>query len=439
MTKDSGLYATRQAGLNGGARGNLLRLPILVLGLAACFYGIWSSGREGVAQLLAGYGLMTGRLEETEQAVRLNPSLPESHYVRASLLSGRGDFALAVSEYERATALRPRDYALWLELGRAREQAGDVEGALAAFGESVRLAPFYAQPRWELGNTLYRAGRLDEALRELRRASSSDPRLLPQALELSWAALGNNAQALVQAIQPRSATEHLALARFLVERGKISEALSQFREAGSLADNERRALVRQLLDARYFAEAYEVWSSGRQAREGATSRERAVIINGGFEEPVSLDEPGFGWQLPQGMQGVRTAQDTAAPREGRQSLQLTWSGNPDVNSAAISQLVLVSPNSRYELRFAARTEKLVTGGLPQVTLTDPASADARPLGKPVTLPQGSGPWQDYATEFETGKSTGAVLISLRRESCSSNPCPIFGRLWLDDFSLRKIP
>jgi hypothetical protein len=34
--------------------------------------------------------------------------------------------------------------------------------------------------------------------------------------------------------------------------------------------------------------------------------------------------------------------------------------------------------------------------------------------------------------------TTAVLIFLSREGCGSEgPCPSFGRLWLDDFELRK--
>ncbi|MCA1607551.1 MAG: tetratricopeptide repeat protein [Acidobacteria bacterium] len=55
----------------------------------------------------------------------------------------------AIKQFEWASALRPRHYHLWLELGRMRRQAGDQQGALVAFREAVRRAPYYAQPRWQ--------------------------------------------------------------------------------------------------------------------------------------------------------------------------------------------------------------------------------------------------------------------------------------------------
>jgi tetratricopeptide (TPR) repeat protein len=439
MAKNSSTEETRAVETLQQSQSVGVRLLILLIGLMVCFGGVWSSGREGLAQLLAGYGLMTERLDEADRAVKLNPATPEAHYARAGLLLNKGEFAEAVKEYERATALRADDYALWLELGRAREQAGDVEGALAAFRESARLAPFYAQPRWRLGNTLYRAGRRDEAFAELGRAVASDPKLLPQALDLSWASFGDDPRAIERVLQPQTPAAHLTFARFYLKHGRIAEALAQFRLAGHVTEDERRALLRELLAAHRFAEAYAVWSGAGTSEGAKFSSTETSFINGGFEEPVSLEEPGFGWQLPQGLQGVQAAQDTAAPRSGQRSLQLAWNGNAPSGATFISQLILVEPNSRYQLRFAARTEKILTVGPPQVMVTDAAaSADAGPLCKPNTLPQGTVDWQDYSMEFETGSETRAILVSVRREKCGVEPCPIFGRAWLDDFALGRI-
>jgi hypothetical protein len=438
MTKDS-LKEGRSAWANNAAPANIARLLVLFLCQLACFCAAWNSGLEGLAQFRAGYGLMTERLEDADQAVGLNPATPEAHYARASLLYDKGELAEAVKEYEAATALRPRDYALWLELGRAREQSGDAFGALTAFKESARLAPFYAQPRWQLGNTLYRLGRRDEAFKELQLAVASDPKLTPPILDLLWASFGDDTQAVERVIQPQTPSAHLALARFFLRHGKTSEGLAQFRAAGDLVPaEERRALLTELLAAHRFNEAYEVWSAGRVSNDKKLSSVNGSLINGGFEDDISLNEPGFGWQLPQGMQGVQAAQDTAAPRAGERSLQLAWNGNNTVEAPYLSQLILVQPDSRYELRFAARTEKVVTGGLPLLMLTDANGQDARTLGRPVMLPQGTSDWQDYSIEFVTGKETTAALLSVRRQTCSSTPCPIFGRAWLDDFSLRKI-
>jgi Flp pilus assembly protein TadD len=440
MAQDASTKERGARGVDAQARARTARLLLLFIGLLVCSWCAWNSAREGFAQLRAGYGLTTARLDEADRAVELNPATPEAHYARASLLYDRGELEEAAKEFEEATALRPRDFALWLELGRAREQAGDAEGALRAFRESVRLAPFYAQPRWQLGNTLYRMGRRDEAFAELQRAASSDPKLLPLVLDLSWAAFGDDTIAIERVINAQTPAAHLALARFFLRHGKLGEGLDQFRAAGhAISEDERRSLLNELLAAHRFAAAYEVWKSAGWALGDKISPNGGEVVNGGFEDPVSLNEPGFGWQLPQGLQGVQAAQDTAAPRSGERSLQLNWNGNPDNGTPFLSQLVRIAPNSRYELRFAARTEKIVTVGLPSLIVTETdKSGKIITLGKPVTLPEGTSEWRDYSIEFVTGKESEAVIISVSRESCQGQPCPIFGRVWLDDFSLRRV-
>lgn len=401
----------------------------------ACFWGVWISWREGHSQLLAGYGAATNQLEAVDRAVQLGPTIPEAHYARASLLSNKGNLAEAVREMERAVALRPHDYSLWLQLGRARDRANDTKGALAAFKESVRLAPFYAQPRWQLGNTLYRTGRLDEAFAELRRAAVSNPKFLPQTLKLAWASFRDDTQAIERVLQPQTPSMHLALARLFARHGKISEAVRQFRAAGYVSDPERRALLTELLAAKHFIEAYEVWSGGRQKNGEKPASGSAVLLNGGFEEAVSLNDPGFGWQLSQTVKAVQASQDVAEPRAGLRSLRLVWNGNTDTASAVVSQLVLVEPRTHYQLRFAARTQDIVSAGRPLIMITDAGSDDEQPLGQSVTLPQGTSGWQDYTIDFATGDATRAILTSVRRQKCNSYPCPIFGRVWLDDFSI----
>lgn len=435
MTAGKDSRAESEAESAGSVRASgVVRLLVVVVSCLACVWGMWDAGREGLAQLLASYGAAAKRLDAADYAVQLGRSIPEAHYVRAQLLLETGARGEAVAEYERAVALRPRDYALWLELGLAREQAGDAEGAMAAFGEAARLAPFYAAPRWQLGNTLYRAGRLEEAFAELRAAVAAHPKFAPQTLELAWAAFDGDAFAVERSLQPQTRELRVALARFFVKRGKIAEALAQFRAAGGASAEERRALLADLLAARRFAEAYEVWSGSA----GAQASDAALVLNGGFEESVVLKEPGFGWQLPlERTPALQAAQDTAEPRSGAQCLLLNWDGNAQTGAVVLSQLVLVEPHTAYQLRFAARTEKLLTGGSPAVAVTDASSDEEQTLGTTVALPSGSNPWRDYSIDFKTAATTSAVRIVVRRQGCSNPVCPIFGRVWLDDFSLAR--
>jgi len=409
------------------------RLPMLIVGLAACFWGAWTSAREGAAQLIAGQSMMTEQVSDADRAVLCGPRVPEAHYARANLLA-LNHHADAVREYERAVLSRSKDYALWFELARARDLAGDSNGAIAAFTETINLAPFYAKPHWQLGNVLYRAGRTAEALTELRLAATSDPKLTPPVLALMWPALNANVEAVDKALSPRSATMQLALARFLVKQGKIADAMRQFRDAGGITNAERRALLTELLARKSYAEAFEVWSTRLEEERIAG----AFIENGGFEEPISLDEPGFGWQFTHPKQAVQISLDPDQPRSGAYSMRIDWDGNSDPNAVAASQLVLVRSGMRYRLTFSARTNELTTIGLPTVAVIDLTSEPEAPLGKAVALPGGSTGWQNYSTEFATGDQTRAVRITIARAQCQTQPCPAFGNAWYDDFSVIEL-
>jgi hypothetical protein len=113
-----------------------------------------------------------------------------------------------------------------------------------------------------------------------------------------------------------------------------------------------------------------------------------------------------------------------------------FSGDSDPGTQIISQLDLVEPNYRYQLNFAARTENIVSGGLPRVAVLDAGNREI--LGKTNAFPRTVSSWQDYSIDFNSKETTRAILISLQREQCRESSCPIFGRLWLDNFSLKKL-
>jgi tetratricopeptide (TPR) repeat protein len=372
-----------------------------------------------------------------EEAVRLGPSDAESHYALGIALVDVGRAPDAVKELELAATLRPRDSEIWLKLGSAREDVGDDQGALAAYQQAIQCAPFYAQPRWHFGNLLLRMGRTEAAFGEMRRAAESDPVLLPALIDLAWGVFKGDAGAVRGAIQPRSTDSRLMLAKTFAKRGKPAEALALFREAGDVTAEGRRELVTELITAKDFSEAYEVWSSRRDTNSGASKDGIGTITDGGFEGEISLDEAGFGWQLRRDQPVVAISRDPAQPRAGVYSLRVDWKGNSNPGAAVVSQLVLASANSRYQLRFAVRTEEIITGGLPLIVVTDVSGSTPHPLASSAALPAGTNSWQEVILEFATGATTRAVLISLQRQSCSSGPCPIFGRLWLDTFTLEK--
>jgi cytochrome c-type biogenesis protein CcmH/NrfG len=95
-----------------------LRLALALLGVAVCSWGIWTSWRCGASRLLTYHSRIEGLLAQSDNATNMTPDDPEAHSVRASVLLNLNELDGALAEYERAVALRPKDYLLWLELGR---------------------------------------------------------------------------------------------------------------------------------------------------------------------------------------------------------------------------------------------------------------------------------------------------------------------------------
>jgi O-antigen ligase/Flp pilus assembly protein TadD len=409
------------------------RLAIAVLALLLCSGAIRETARAGLSRWYTMYREKEYTLASAEEAARLSPSDPAARYFHASMLSFENKTGEAREESERALALRPRDHVLWITLGFARDQEDDLAGAIMAFEEAVRLAPSYPQPHWQLGGALLRAGQPERAVVELSRAVASTPAFLPQMIDLLWEALNGDADAMMKMISPQSTAAQLSLARFFKERGRIAEAVALLRQAGRAADVERREWTAEMISAKRFEEAYELWSSGRK---GGRVEGIEAINDGDFEGDADLTEPGFGWQLTGNKEGLLASLDTKEPRAGSQSLRLDFKGEFPAPSPLISQLVFVKANARYRLSFAARTQELLTTGAPVVALIDASSG--RTLGQSPSLKLRSGGWQDKTIEFVTNKTTSVVMITLQRGKCTIRPCLIFGRVWLDSFSLKPL-
>ena len=408
--------------------------------LVSCVLAASAAWRAGAARLLAKYAGESLSADNARAAVRMSPSDAETHSSLGLTLYNLKDARGAVEEFSRSVSLRPRDYFLWVQLGRAREEAGDAEGSVRALLEAERLAPFYSEPRWQYGNVLYRRGRFDEAFAEMRRASESNPSLYPVFVDLAWGTYGGDTRAIERVASPRTDAERFALARLFARKGNADDALALFRTVNELDAGDRKTFLRELLNAKQFRAAYEVWAGGRESGgEGNTRGDAGVgrFTEPGFEGRVNTFEAGFGWRQEREYEGVTLSLDTQTHNSGARSLLVEWGGHASPGVTIVSQLVLVEPGARYLLRFHARTENVKTGGPPLLVVTDASSAEARDLAQSHTLPQGTTGWQEYEAEFAAPPKTEAVLVGLRRQPCDSNPCPMFGRVWLDDFTLVK--
>jgi len=101
------------------------------------------------------------------------------------------------------------------------------------------------------------------------------------------------------------------------------------------------------------------------------------------------------------------------------------------------QVVAVEPGARYRLSFFVKTEELRSAATLSLMVSEPATPDTS-LGATAPLAQGTQDWQPVSFEFTTGPKTEAVLVRIVRVYCAEGVCPIYGKIWYDDFNFERI-
>jgi tetratricopeptide (TPR) repeat protein len=408
------------------------RLPLVVVAVLA-LAGAWSALQWLVGSTMAEHAKEFGT---AESAVRLAPRDPYTHLQlarlhRVSFLPE--ELPKSLSEYELAAALGPNDYQIWTELGRARSASGDDEGGVIALRRAADLAPAYAKPRWHLGNALLRAGRTDEAFAELRRAADADSSLRPQIFNLAWQFYDQDVKRIVEVIGD-SPTARAQLTTVLVGRGLINEALALWATLG--ADEKKSqsgaadTLVRALAERKMYRSTLQVV---REAGDVESLPEK--VTNGSFESEIAA--PGkhiFNWQVIT-PPGVQIAVDPRVKKEGARSLRLAFNAPSQIDFRGVLQLVPVEAETSYRLSFFTRAEELKSASLPIVEVLDGSSGAG--LGASPPLASGSSDWTETTVEFKTPRGAEAVMIRFTRTQCSDAVCPIFGKVWYDDFNLQR--
>ncbi len=115
------------------------------------------------------------RQAEPKEAVRLAPRSADSHVIVGKALRHRGDVDGAIASFGEAIRIDPQHGEAHLRLGALLCDAkGDYEGAIIAFREAIRIDPEQVNAHYNLGNALQGKGDLDGAIKAYREAIRLD-------------------------------------------------------------------------------------------------------------------------------------------------------------------------------------------------------------------------------------------------------------------------
>lgn len=407
------------------------------------------------------------KLASTDVAVQFAPQVPLLHYQRGqiylALASGEETDARlkeAITALRRAAQLSPEDFRIWVALGQALDRQGEAVEAKKAFAQALTIAPNYYEPHWTLANHLLRNNEPEAAFAEFKRALAIRPSELPLLFDYAWNAFNGDVPGILKALDP-SAYAKTQFASFLIQRDKFSEAMALWQELSNttprLARVNAQSFINTLMAKQHFGPAHKVWEAIGKIKHPDenkwTEEERkaqtewfeihppdagSLLSNGDFERDLKIGTiaPFSIWRITT-TKGLTVSRNNQQHTSGEYGLQLSFDVTGNVGFAVLEQLIPIKPSTSYRLSFAAKIEDLTTLSAPIVEVYDPANLQRlRATTKP--FPLGTSAWQDYTIDFTTAAATEAVMVRVLRPACGEPPCPILGKIWLDNFKLASI-
>jgi tetratricopeptide (TPR) repeat protein len=213
--------------------------------------------------------------------VAKNPGSWMAHNNLGTVLNDAGDVDGAVAHYLESLRLNPDDPEAHTNLGNALAGKGQLDVAISHYRAALQLQPGFATAHHDLGIALKARGRIDEAAAEFREAV----RLQPDNAEAHYAlgllsgARGNTDEAINQftlAAQARpdfaDAQYNLAVALGMV--GKIDQAVTRYRETLRIRPD----------DAKAHNNLGTVLAQAGRVDEAVTHFNRALQLNSNYPE-----------------------------------------------------------------------------------------------------------------------------------------------------------
>lgn len=167
------------------ANPNILQL----LGVVSCKTGALRQGADYLRQALANGGDTADNrinlaralldLGDVDEAARIcaggDAETPEIQAMQAQILKAQGRVTEAGWAYEKLISENPGNFDAWNNLGNARHESGDLEGALQAFQQARQINPKSSLLHTNMGRVLISLDRYQDACLALEKAAQLAP------------------------------------------------------------------------------------------------------------------------------------------------------------------------------------------------------------------------------------------------------------------------
>lgn len=405
----------------------ILFVAVILAAFPAILFFKWSFGHA--------ISLRAEQKEVAEVSTGFAPDDPKTHYATAVLYEKSflpGDFEKSVAEYEKAAALSPNDFLLWLALGKARERNGDAVGAEKALRRAVELAPNYVDTRWTLGNNLLRQGKFEEGFGEIRLAADSGEKYVIPAISTAWTIFNGDIGQIRQNIGD-SAKLNSFLAIFLLNQNRFEDAFNVWNNLSEEAKTvdfkpQSEEIYNRLISAGKYRSAKIVKASLDDSDEKNLF---GKITSGGFDNNVKQDKTDFfDWQIGAGAQPL-VGYDDKIKHGGNLSLVIIFNSPDGQDFRSLTQTVAVEVGKTYRFQgfYKADLKTSATLRWEVVNATDNSVISTTGAIAANT------DWTNFETTFTVPANAEAVIIRLARVQCGTTICPINGKVWFDDFSI----
>ena len=91
-------------------------------------------------------------IKSAKRFIKLEPRLADGHMLLASASARAGYYQDAVEFFDNALEIAPNNVAAWCAKGNVNRTIGDQDGAVAAFRQSIKANPLFAEAYWNLAN-----------------------------------------------------------------------------------------------------------------------------------------------------------------------------------------------------------------------------------------------------------------------------------------------